>query len=104
MSGPEISEAEHEVTLHEERPVTKIETVPVERVRLETEEVTEEKTVRGQVRAVCVRPAGVGRIGRSSHVHRPERTPSSPESVGSWPVTLPGELGGHGHRTVQHSL
>lgn len=49
-SGPEISEAEHEVTLHEERPVTETETVPVERVRLGTEEVTEEETVRGEVR------------------------------------------------------
>ena len=36
-SGPEISEAEHEVTLHEERPVVHTETVPTERVRLTTE-------------------------------------------------------------------
>lgn len=50
MSGPEISEAEHEVTLHEERPVTEIETVPVEQVRLTTEEVTEQQTVKGEVR------------------------------------------------------
>jgi len=50
LTGPEISEAEYEVTLHEERPVTNIETVPVERVRLATEEVTEEETVRGTVR------------------------------------------------------
>ncbi|MFI2415723.1 DUF2382 domain-containing protein [Streptomyces sp. NPDC018947] len=50
LSGPDISEAEHEVTLHEERPVTETETVPVERVRMTTEEHTEEETVRGQVR------------------------------------------------------
>ena len=50
LDGPEISEAQHEVTLHEERPVTRMETVPVERVRLETEEVTEQRTVHGQVR------------------------------------------------------
>ncbi|MEU3609192.1 DUF2382 domain-containing protein, partial [Streptomyces sp. NPDC035033] len=31
MSGPEISEAEHEVTLHEERPVVETRAVPVER-------------------------------------------------------------------------
>ncbi|MCZ9341595.1 YsnF/AvaK domain-containing protein, partial [Streptomyces sp. TRM76130] len=37
LSGPEISEAEHEVTLYEERPVVETETVPVERVRLTTE-------------------------------------------------------------------
>ncbi|NUR57659.1 MAG: YsnF/AvaK domain-containing protein, partial [Catenulispora sp.] len=50
LDGPAISEAQHEVTLHEERPVTRMETVPVERVRLETEEVTEQRTVHGQVR------------------------------------------------------
>ncbi|MET8669797.1 PRC and DUF2382 domain-containing protein [Streptomyces tendae] len=50
MAGPEISEAEHEVTLHAERPVVETETVPVERVRMTTEELTENETVRGQVR------------------------------------------------------
>ncbi|GAA0275491.1 PRC and DUF2382 domain-containing protein [Cryptosporangium japonicum] len=50
FSGPAISEAEHEVTLHEERPVVEKEAVPVERVRLGTETVTEEQTVGGQVR------------------------------------------------------
>ncbi|WP_149549138.1 DUF2382 domain-containing protein [Streptomyces marokkonensis] len=50
MSGPDISEAEHEVTLHEERAVVTTETVPVERVRMTTEETSEEETVRGQVR------------------------------------------------------
>ena len=50
MSGADISEAEHEVTLHEERPVAQTETVPVERVRLSTEERADEETVRGQVR------------------------------------------------------
>ncbi|MDT0614691.1 PRC and DUF2382 domain-containing protein [Streptomyces lancefieldiae] len=50
LSGPEISEAEHEVTLHAERPVVETETVPVERVRMTTEEHTEEETVRGRVR------------------------------------------------------
>ncbi|MFF8036349.1 DUF2382 domain-containing protein [Streptomyces sp. NPDC016626] len=50
LSGPDITEAEHEVILHEERPVTETETVPVERVRMTTEERTDEETVRGQVR------------------------------------------------------
>lgn len=50
LSGPEITEAEHEVTLHEERPVTRTETVPVERVRLGTEEHVEEETVEGEIR------------------------------------------------------
>jgi len=50
LSGPEITEAEHEVTLHAERPVVETRTEPVERVRLSTEEVTEEETVTGTVR------------------------------------------------------
>ncbi|WP_399142089.1 DUF2382 domain-containing protein [Streptomyces sp. NBUA17] len=50
MAGREISEAEHEVTLHAERPVVETETVPVERVRMTMEEHTENETVRGQVR------------------------------------------------------
>ncbi|GAB3107958.1 PRC and DUF2382 domain-containing protein [Streptomyces calidiresistens] len=50
VSGPEITESEHEVTLHEERPVVETRTEPVERVRLDTEEHTEEEPVRGEVR------------------------------------------------------
>ncbi|OUC98959.1 DUF2382 domain-containing protein [Streptosporangium minutum] len=50
MDGPEITEAEHEVTLHEERPVVDTETVPVERVRMTKETVTGQETVSGQVR------------------------------------------------------
>ncbi|MEU3563110.1 PRC and DUF2382 domain-containing protein [Kitasatospora sp. NPDC006786] len=50
MSGELISEAEYEVTLHAERPVVRTEAVPVERVRLVTEERVEEQTVTGRVR------------------------------------------------------
>ena len=50
LSGAEISEEEHEVVLHEERPVVTTEAVPVERVRLGTETVTEQQTVSGEVR------------------------------------------------------
>lgn len=50
MAGPEISEAEHEVTLHAERPVTRTEAEPVERVRITAHERTEEETVTGKVR------------------------------------------------------
>jgi len=45
MSGGELTEEEHEVTLHAEEPVVDKETVPVERVKLGTETVTEEHTV-----------------------------------------------------------
>ncbi len=48
--GPAISEEEHEVTLHAERPVVDTEAHPVERVRLGTETVTEQETVGGEVR------------------------------------------------------
>jgi uncharacterized protein (TIGR02271 family) len=41
LDGPDISEEEHEVTLHAERPVVDKEAVPVERVRLGKETVTE---------------------------------------------------------------
>ena len=49
-SGPSISEEEHEVVLHEERPVVETETVPVERIRLGTETTTDQETVSGDVR------------------------------------------------------
>ncbi|HEU4544892.1 MAG TPA: PRC and DUF2382 domain-containing protein, partial [Microlunatus sp.] len=49
-AGPAISEEEHEVVLHEERPVVQKETVPVERVRLDTDTVTEQETVSDEVR------------------------------------------------------
>jgi uncharacterized protein (TIGR02271 family) len=49
-SGPDLTESEHEVILHEERPVVQKETVPVERVRLGKETVTDEETVDEQVR------------------------------------------------------
>lgn len=50
LDGPAISEEEHEVTLHAERPVVDTETVPVERVRLSKETVTDEENVGGEVR------------------------------------------------------
>jgi len=58
MSGPEITEAEHEVILHEERPVVATETVPVERVRLEKENEVDEETVSGQVRKERIETEG----------------------------------------------
>jgi uncharacterized protein (TIGR02271 family) len=50
ISGPELSEEEHEVTLTAERPVVGKETVPVERVRLGKETTTEGRQVSDQVR------------------------------------------------------
>ena len=48
--GPAISEEEHEVVLHAERPVVDTEAVAVERVRLGKETVTETETVGGEIR------------------------------------------------------
>lgn len=59
MSGPAISEEEHEVTLHEERPVVEKEAVPVERVRLSKEQVTDQETVTDEVRKEQIETDGV---------------------------------------------
>jgi uncharacterized protein (TIGR02271 family) len=48
--GQDITEAEAELILHAERPVVSTETVPVERVRIGKETVTEQQTVAGEVR------------------------------------------------------
>ena len=48
--GPAISEEEHEVVLHAEQPVVQKEAVPVERVRLDTQTVTEQQQVSDEVR------------------------------------------------------
>jgi uncharacterized protein (TIGR02271 family) len=49
-SGPAISEEEHEVTLREEEVVVDKRAVPRERVRLDTETVTDERQVSEEVR------------------------------------------------------
>jgi len=49
-SGPAISEEEHEVTLRQEEVVVDKRAVPKERVRLDTETVTEERQVAEEVR------------------------------------------------------
>ena len=63
-SGADISEEEHEVVLNEERPVVEKEAVPVERVRLDNERVTDQERSPD-------RPQGAGR-------HRRRRRPSEP--------------------------
>jgi uncharacterized protein (TIGR02271 family) len=72
MDGPAISEEEHEVVLHAERPVVAKEAVPVERVRLDTETVTDQETVNETVRKEQIEMEGAegtrdrdrdGRIG-----------------------------------------
>jgi uncharacterized protein (TIGR02271 family) len=60
-SGPAFSEEEHEVTLHAEQPVVAKEAVPVERVRLDTETVTEQQTVNEEVRKEQIEMDGDGK-------------------------------------------
>ncbi|MFD8477969.1 PRC and DUF2382 domain-containing protein [Kitasatospora sp. NPDC059673] len=50
MTSEPIAEAEYDVVLHAERPIVHTEAVPVERVRLVTEEHVEQRTVTGEVR------------------------------------------------------
>ncbi|RBY92165.1 photosystem reaction center subunit H [Blastococcus sp. TBT05-19] len=59
LDGPAISEEEHEVTLHAERPVVEKEAVPVERVRLDTQTVTEQAQVNETLRKEEIEVDGV---------------------------------------------
>ncbi|MBN1094322.1 PRC and DUF2382 domain-containing protein [Blastococcus sp. TML/M2B] len=59
MDGPAISEEEHEVTLHAERAVVEKEAVPVERVRLDKETVTEQEQVSADLRKEEIEVDGV---------------------------------------------
>lgn len=57
-SAADLGEEEQEVILHEERPVVQKETVPVERVRLTTETVTDDVTIEEQVRKEHIETEG----------------------------------------------
>jgi uncharacterized protein (TIGR02271 family) len=61
MSGADISEEEHEVVLHEEEPVVEKRTVPMERVRLGTETVSDEHEVSEEIRKEQIEAEGVDR-------------------------------------------
>jgi uncharacterized protein (TIGR02271 family) len=65
VSGEPISEDEHEVTLRAERPVVEKETVPVERVRLATDTVTEDAQVSDSVRKERIDDVDVDNSGRT---------------------------------------
>jgi uncharacterized protein (TIGR02271 family) len=64
LAGPELTESEHEVVLTEERPVVDKETVPVERVRLAKDTVTEETQVTEGVRREEIDTEGTDGTGR----------------------------------------
>ncbi len=50
MDGPELSEEEHEMTLHEEQVVVDKNVVPVERVKMAKDSVSEDQQVTEEVR------------------------------------------------------
>jgi uncharacterized protein (TIGR02271 family) len=58
LAGPEISEEEHEVVLHEEEPVVEKRTVPKERVRMEKDAVTDEAQISEDVRQERIEAEG----------------------------------------------
>jgi len=58
VAGPEITEAEHEVTLYAEEPVVEKRTVPKERVRLDKDVRTDEETVSEEVRSERIEAEG----------------------------------------------
>jgi uncharacterized protein (TIGR02271 family) len=60
LDGPDISEEEHEVILHEERPVVEKEAVPVERVRMDKDVVQDDVTVNEEVRKEHIEADGHG--------------------------------------------
>ena len=90
LSGPGISEDEHEVVLHEERPVVDKDTVPVERVRLDTETVTDQVTVRRRG------PQGTRRF-RRRHANALTGSPSARHQRGAQSVS------GLGTRSISHA-
>ena len=57
-SGADISEDEHEVVLHAEEPVVEKRTVPKERVRLDTETVTEDRELSEEIRKEQIETEG----------------------------------------------
>jgi uncharacterized protein (TIGR02271 family) len=61
VSGPEISEEEHEVVLHEEQPVVEKRAVPKERVRLDKETVVDEAQVSEELRKEQIEADGDAR-------------------------------------------
>jgi uncharacterized protein (TIGR02271 family) len=58
LDGPDISEEEHEVTLHAEEPVVDKRTVPKERVRLDKDVRTDEESISEDVRRERIEAEG----------------------------------------------
>jgi uncharacterized protein (TIGR02271 family) len=61
VDGPEISDEEHEVVLHEEVPVVEKQTVPKERVSLQKDTITDEQQLSEEVRKERIETEGDAR-------------------------------------------
>jgi uncharacterized protein (TIGR02271 family) len=71
-SGPDITEADHEVVLREEEPVVEKRVVPRERVRLDKETVTDEERVAEELRKEQIDIDNEeGKAGRHERRRRP---------------------------------
>jgi stress response protein YsnF len=57
-AGPDISQEDHEVVLHEEEPVVEKRAAPKERVRLAKESVTQEKQISEELRKEQIEQQG----------------------------------------------
>ena len=60
LSGGDITEEEHEVTLHAEEPVVQKDVVAKERVRMDTDVVTDERQISEDVRKEQIETEGAG--------------------------------------------
>jgi uncharacterized protein (TIGR02271 family) len=68
QAGPDLSEEEHEVVIHEERPVVDTEVVPVERVKLGKQSTTENVQVTEDVRKETIDADTDGDAGRTGRI------------------------------------
>lgn len=64
LSGADISEEEHEVVLHQEEPVVEKRAVPKERVRVDTETVSEDRQVSEEIRKEQIDTQGTEGVRR----------------------------------------
>jgi uncharacterized protein (TIGR02271 family) len=64
LAGPELSEEEHEVVLHEEQATVNKKVVPKERVRLDKDTITEQEQVSSEVRKEQIEVDGDTRTDR----------------------------------------
>jgi uncharacterized protein (TIGR02271 family) len=88
MSGADLSEEEHEVTLTEQRVVVGKETVPVECVRLATETVTAQQHVDETIRKEQIETDGL-----EPRLHRRDKNGQKPQlQLGRSPRTRSAEL------------